>query len=1245
MAQIALAEAGAALGARLLPGGVSLLGRQIAGAAIGRSLGTLAGGAIDRAVFSEQIEGPRLDALHVMESREGAGVANIYGRMRVGGQVIWAGGFKEHRRRESSGKGGPSVTSYSYTASFAVAVCEGPGAHISRIWANGEDLDLTGLVWRSYDGSEVQDPDPLIEAIEGAGAVPAYRGIAYVVFEDLPLERFGNRLPQLSFEVERTPSREGPMALAEHVRAVNIIPASGEFVYATEPVRERTFPGRERALNVNTAEGRADFEVSLDQLQDGLPNVDAASLVVAWMGDDLRAGQCRIRPGVETRERAMVPWEWRAGDVGRDAAYLISQTAGGDAHYGGTPDERSTVQAIAALKARGLAVTLTPFILMDVPPGNGLTDPYGGSEQAPFPWRGRIRAMADKSVSTRSEVEAFLGTASPGDFEIVGETVHYSGPAEAWGYRRFILHLAHLAKAAGGVAAFLIGSEMRGLTRLRDETGAFPFVEGLCVLADEVKAILGDQTDVSYAADWSEYGALAPGDGSGDILFPLDALWGRASVDFVGIDWYPPAGDWRDGEAHLDWQSGFRAPDEADYLRSNFEGGQDFDWYYADSAARDAQERTPIEDTAHGEHWVFRAKDLAGWWNTAHHERPGGARSGQPTAWQPGSKPIRLSEIGFPAVDKGGNAPNLFYDPKSSESALPPYSSGARDDVFQRRALIAALDHWQAKPFIESAVVWAWDGRPFPAWPVREDVWSDGPNWTLGHWLNGRTGLSPLGDVIEDLAVRAGIALESGLIDAVVEGYRLDGVTQLRAALQPLLLAFGLDAVEEAGALGLRQQAGKRPVSLAHARLAGEGVDFTQAGLENRPARLLLSYADSANAYLPAIAEAREAGEDIRQAVSVTLPLAMSAPQAGLLARRLLDGARALRTARLSLPSGTGPVVPGQVLELEADATHWRVTDISQSAAKDLTLAEAQPIGTVRRAIDTPGVPRPAAGLATPDLLVIDAPRLPGSPDDPRPLVAVFADPWPGDVTVLAGADVTQLSERALALEPALTGRLLAPLPPGPDGRWDRASELHVEMAGDELFSAARLSVLAGENSLLVDTGAGWELLSFQAAEPMGANTFVLRTLLRGLQGSEPAMQAGAPEGASCVLVDARLIRGELQPGEIGASLVWRAGLTGEAAAQGFQDVQGRPWGVGKLHIAGGELHWVPRDPAYEAGWNGPEPELAHSFDIAFDLGAGFGASERIATMAHPVPAGAIAGRVRQIGAAGRTGPWVTIVL
>jgi hypothetical protein len=361
------------------------------------------------------------------------------------------------------------------------------------------------------------------------------------------------------------------------------------------------------------------------------------------------------------------------------------------------------------------------------------------------------------------------------------------------------------------VEAFLIGSEMRGLTRVRDETGAFPFVEALCELATDVKAIL-PEAKVSYAADWTEYGAYVPDDGSGDVLFPLDALWANPDIDFVGIDWYPPMGDWRDGDAHLDAQAGFSAADDTDYLASQIEGGEAFDWYYTDAEARDVHMRTPIADTAYGEHWVFRQKDVQGWSAALHYPRHGGVRSAEPTGWTPGLKPLRLSEIGFAAVDKAGNAPNLFYDPKSSESGLPPFSSGARDDVIQRRLLASALPHLEAMEGVEAALVWAWDARPFPAWPLREDVWGDGGNWARGHWLNGRSGLAPLAQVVDEICAAGGIAdAETQALDGVVEGFVLTGVSSVRAALEPLAAAFGFEVVEREGNLEFRMR-GDGPV-------------------------------------------------------------------------------------------------------------------------------------------------------------------------------------------------------------------------------------------------------------------------------------------------------------------------------------------------------------------------------------------------------------------------------------------------
>ena len=140
-----------------------------------------------------------------------------------------------------------------------------------------------------------------------------------------------------------------------------------------------------------------------------------------------------------------------------------------------------------------------------------------------------------------------------------------------------------------------------------------------------------------------------------------------------------------------------------------------------------------------------------------HYNRPGGVESATPTAWVPQSKPFWLMEIGCPAVDKGANQPNVFVDPKSSESALPYFSRGTRDDLIQRRylrALIEAFDpderglSWRRQSALgvygarmvdlDRIHVYCWDARPYPPFPTTRDVWGDGDNWRLGHWLNGR---------------------------------------------------------------------------------------------------------------------------------------------------------------------------------------------------------------------------------------------------------------------------------------------------------------------------------------------------------------------------------------------------------------------------------------------------------------------------------------------------------------------------
>ena len=593
MATVVLQFAGSALGA--------LIGGPVGGI-IGRAVGAIAGNMLDQTIFgsgTRRIEGPRLGDTHVMTSSEGAPIPRLWGRMRVPGQVIWATNLQEvvTTSTDSGGsKGGPKIKNveYEYFANFAVALCEGTIDRIGRVWADGKDFDVSELTYRLYRGTETQQPDSLILAKEGAGNAPAYRGTAYIVFERMPVTDFGNRLPQLSFEVHRAAG-----GAERHVRAVNIIPGSTEFGYDTTVVAREAGDGITENENAHAASGRSDWTVSIDDLTATCPNLTAASLVVAWFGTDLRCGQTQIRPGVENTTKTTSPVTWRVSNADRDAAHVVSSSGGGPA-YGGTPSDAAVIRAIRDLNGRGLKTVFYPFILMDIAQGNALPDPYGGASQAPYPWRGRITCnpapglsgSADKTAACASQVQDFVGTANPGDFSASGMAIDYSGPTE-WGYRRMVLHYAKLCALAGGVDAFLIGSELRGLTTLRGTGNSFPFVSALADLANDVKSML-PAAKISYAADWSEYFGHQPADGSQDVFFHLDPLWSSSAIDFIGIDDYMPLTDWRDGSQHLDRLAGVKSIYDLDYLESRITGGEGYDWYYASAAAREEDRKSVV---------------------------------------------------------------------------------------------------------------------------------------------------------------------------------------------------------------------------------------------------------------------------------------------------------------------------------------------------------------------------------------------------------------------------------------------------------------------------------------------------------------------------------------------------------------------------------------------------------------------------------------------------------------------------
>jgi hypothetical protein len=189
---------------------LTALGTAIGGP-LGGAIGGLIGSSIDQAVLFKPKgrEGRRLSDLQLQTSTYGAQIPKLFGTMRAAGSVIWATDLKEKKNKSGGGKGRPSVTTYSYSASFAVALSARRVRAVRRIWADGNLLRgaagdfKTGLnAFRLHLGAEDQIADPLIASAEGIDRTPAHRGVAYAVFEDLQLADYGNRIPSLTFEVE-----------------------------------------------------------------------------------------------------------------------------------------------------------------------------------------------------------------------------------------------------------------------------------------------------------------------------------------------------------------------------------------------------------------------------------------------------------------------------------------------------------------------------------------------------------------------------------------------------------------------------------------------------------------------------------------------------------------------------------------------------------------------------------------------------------------------------------------------------------------------------------------------------------------------------------------------------------------------------------------------------------------------------------------------------------------------------------
>jgi len=480
----------------------------------------------------------------------------------------------------------------------------------------------------------------------------------------------------------------------------------------------------------------------------------------------------------------------------------------------------------------------------------------------------------------------------------------------------------------------------------------YPAVDEFVSLASDVKAIVGPNTSVTYAADWTEYFGHHPQDGSQDVSFHLDPLWASPNIDAVGIDAYFPLSDWREGD-HLDKVLTSEVYNTA-YLQSQIEGGEGYDYFYGSDAERQSQSRSVITDGAAGKPWVFRYKDLRNWWTNPHFNRVNGTEISTPTAWQAQSKPIHLLEIGCPAVRFGANQPNVFVDPKSSESQLPYFSDGTRDDFMQRRYLEALISYWddttknpQSNAYNGRMIdtsrvsVWTWDARPYPDFPSRLSVWSDGVNWQTGHWIMGRIGLVSLADIIRDIATQNGLLdIDVTGLNGLVQGYHIDRPMSARAAISTLSELYGFSLAERDSGVAFFTL-GQGTVQV----LGQSDLVYADGGpiqhIYPDPAQALrdvrLHFINAATDYQLGLASAHDRAAETERILDISAPVVMDRGFADFLCDSLLARSEAQsESVRFSLSPSAMKYEVGDRVSLLETVGIWRLESIEGDSPREV---------------------------------------------------------------------------------------------------------------------------------------------------------------------------------------------------------------------------------------------------------------------------------------------------------------------
>lgn len=595
---------------------------------------------------------------------------------------------------------------------------------------------------------------------------------------------------------------------------------------------------------------------------------------------------------------------------------------------------------------------------------------------------------------------------------------------------------------------------------------------------------------------------------------------------------------------------------------------------------------------------------------------------------------VWADEVGCAAVDKATNEPNRFVDLKSSESGLPRASNGIRDDYIQMQYLRAIYAHFSddannpVSPVTGLQMldmgrihVWAWDARPFPAFPGNGDLWSDNVNYSRGHWVNGRASARALSSVVAEICEASGVTnFDVSALHGVVRGYGIDDVTTARSALQPLMTAYGFDAIEREGVLIFRTRGARLDATVDKERLVYENgmdgaIELTRAQEAEIAGRVRVGFVEADADYEVRTSEAIFPDDRGHTTSGSELPLVLTSAEAQRIAERWLAEARVGRdTARFTLPPSLMNIGAGDVIRLpdEHGDGLFRIDQSEQTDRQALEAVRIEP--AVYEPQDVTEKTFNLRSFVAPvpvEMMLMDLPLLTGDEDPVAPYIAASGVPWPGSVALYSSTQDAGYGLNRLVTSSSVIGLTQTVLTKGRAGLYDRGPVLRVQLIRGDLQSVSLDQMLGGANVAVIGDGSAenWEVFQFAQADIVDENTFELSMRLRGQAGSNGIAPPEWGAGSIFVLLDGRpeqialssSVRGVTQHYRYGPGTRPMSDPSYQYRIQAFSGVGLRPYSVAHLRsVADGanlDVSWIRRARIGGDSWDGIEVPLSEAFE------------------------------------------------